>query len=227
MQTIFTLNQRFTLYGHDHLFALLFIVLVWVQRKKWIHQKGTHLFLTTLFLLQQFLLYYWYYKTDSWHLQEALPLYPCRLFQIMNIILLFYDSEKIYQIVTLLGIPSAVVALLYADTGGNGFPSALYLQYFIGHSLMIFVPLYLKNKRHYTLDQKVFKTLFVFLLSYFVLVYNINQALGSNYGYLMESPAGILSSKVPSAFYMFLYFTFYYLSTMVSYQCFKRINWEV
>lgn len=187
-------DNSFTMFSGQH-FLMLLIVFAFIYRFVYLDiekRSDVHYVLLGLTLIQQILLYSWYYASNQFNVIDALPLYPCRLLQLFNIVLLIKDSERLYEILYLLGIPSAIMALIIADTGGNGLPSAMFIQFFLGHTLMILIPVYIGKKRQYVIHHQSLGLIAKIMSIYFVLISLVNQFLNSNYGYLQKPPGDLI-----------------------------------
>lgn len=205
-------DNSFTMFSGQHFFTLL-LIMVFIYRFVYLDiekRSDVHYILLGLALLQQVLLYSWYYASHQFDFVDALPLYPCRLLQLFNIVLLLKDSEKLYEILYLLGIPSAIMALIIADTGGNGLPSAMFIQFFLGHTLMILIPVYIGKKRQYVIHHQSMGLIAKIMGIYFVVVSLVNQTLNSNYGYLQRPPGDLIINGLPlRLIYLVGYFLLY------------------
>lgn len=226
-------NSTFELFSPLHLgmlFLISFIVLSFVYYQdewdKYKFKKMTAI-LIILFLTQQSLLYSWYFFTGTFDVVDALPLYPCRLLQILSLISLFNHNEKIYNILVILNIPSALVALILADTNNLGFPNAMFIQFFMGHGLMLIVPLYLKYKYHYSLKDKYISTVVKIQAVYFVSISLVNFTLNSNYGYVSHVPDSLGDiAFIPQYIYTPGFFMLYASASILFYKLFTNSKLE-
>ena len=205
-------DNRFAMFSIQHFFTLL-LVGIFIYRFIYLsveHRKEIHTILFALAIFQQLLLYSWYFASDQFNVMDALPLYPCRILQLLNGVLLIIDSEKLYEVLYLLGIPSAFIALIVADTGGHGLPSAMFVQFFLGHSLMIIIPLYVGKKRHYIVHQETISLVAKIMGVYFIIIKLLNIRLGSNYGYLSMPPGDyVIKGFVFNVIYLLGYYLLY------------------
>lgn len=209
-------QNPFTLYTPIHFLMLILagICIGIVIKKRDEIAMGKYAWLRWVFLgvylIQQGLLYSWYAMNHQLTLHDALPLYPCRILQIMTIMLLVSKQERIYEVLGLLGIPAAVTALILADTSGFSFPNAMFIQFFVGHSLMILVPLYMKYRYHFSMQESATLGVIKMVGGYFIIVSFINHLIQTNYGYVSTPPVALsFLNGVPSIIYTCGYFMIY------------------
>lgn len=226
-------NSSFELFSPLHLgmlFLISFIVLSFVYyQDEWDKSKFRKMtaLLSVLFMIQQALLYSWYFFTGSFDMVDALPLYPCRLLQLLSFLSLFKHNERIYNILVILNIPSALVALILADTNNLGFPNAMFIQFFMGHGLMLLVPLYLKYKYHYSLKEKYLSTVVKVMAIYFIFISLTNFALNSNYGYVSHAPDSLGDiAFVPQYVYTPFFFMLYASASFLFFKLFTSSKFE-
>lgn len=196
MQTLFySTNPLFPLFSIPHLalLALFFGATIWMVRHADFIRKPNvsqriRITLIVVIIVQQFLLYGWYYANHAFHVLDALPLYPCRLSTLLLLVLLIRMNERLYPIVFYWGIVGAVLAMLSPDTEGIGFPNVMFLQFFMGHGALLIGTVFLAITSHYEPTRAGLKTTFRFSLLYFVAILTLNAYIGSNYAYLNELP---------------------------------------
>ena len=216
IKTLFESNPEFVAFSGTHFLTLgiILLVLVLVVASKHLHindKNKTILKVTFIFLLtQQILLYSWYYFTGTFDLLDALPLYQCRILQLASLFAVVKHNEKIYNVLVMLNIPSAIIALLVADTNNLSFPNAMFIQFFLGHGSMLLVLLGLKYAYNYELNKKYIPLVIKTILVYFIVVIGVNLVLKSNYGYVSRMPDMFESlSFVPPIIYIPIYFLIY------------------
>lgn len=220
-------DNSFSMFSIQHFFTLLLVGsfiyrFIYTPQEK---REKVHMLLFGLGIAQQLLLYSWYYANQQFNYIDALPLYPCRIMQVLNIMLLLVDSELLYEVLYLVGIPSALVALIVADTSGHGLPSAMFVQFFLGHTLMILIPIYIGKKRAYKLSSKSLPTIAKIIGVYFIIVKIINISMGSNYGYISNPPGDyVIKGFFPSIIYLFGYYLLYISAVKMWYTISKKLS---
>lgn len=216
IEGIYFTQTPFVLYSRVHILMLVLVggcIGILVKKRDEI-AAGEYAYLRWVFLglygIQQVLLYSWYGMNHQFNVNDALPLYPCRLLQLATMLLLITKQERIYEVLALLGIPAAVTALIMADTSGFGFPNAMFIQFFTGHCLMILVPLYMKFRYHFTIQENGTTDVIKMVGVYFIVVSFVNHLIHTNYGYVSAPPLALgFLSGVPSIIYTCGYFMIY------------------
>lgn len=209
------------------LIALGTIVLLLSQKVGFSDKKNIlrYSFIIAL-ILQQFMLYSWYMLNQQFSIRDALPLYPCRIWQIVALLLLVTNKDHFYSISYLLGIPCSIVALLGPDTGGIGFPNVMFTQFFIGHGLLIIVPVYMYVCHGKRLNDKSFLVTFKMFLYYVIMVKIVNRIVDGNYGYVNYPPYENEFFSMIAPVYPVLYISFALLVLIVWYKVSVRNNEE-
>ena len=96
--------ELFPLFSLQHVIiisvACLLIFLV-LSNKKMISNPATSFWLRVSLLffivIQQLLLYSWYYFNNAFDVVDALPLYPCRITSIVLVLMLIKMNKKIFM----------------------------------------------------------------------------------------------------------------------------------
>ncbi|MGL5258242.1 MAG: TIGR02206 family membrane protein [Proteocatella sp.] len=160
--------------------------------------------LSILMFLQQLLLYIWYINSGSFSAKESLPLYTCRIAIIISIFMLLKPRQWMVDIVYFWGFVGSFVALLSPDTSTFTFPHFMFLQYFIGHGLLIFTSIYMIVIKKYNITVKSFIRALKVTLMYVICIIPINYITGGNYAYLSGKPkaATILDILPPYPYYI-------------------------
>lgn len=223
LKLLYDSTPEFNLFSSQHFIALgcgTLIILFIIYRKSALQRQkseGLRWFLVGIFLIQQFLLYSWYHFTGNFDIHDALPLYPCRLLQVMTIIMLITKNRTLFDMLTMLGIPAAMTALLLVDTNGLGFPNAMFIQFFMGHFMMIISPLFMKYRYQFNVRTFNYKRVVHMIAGYFVVVAFINIWLRTNYGYVSAPPQALsFINGVPQIIYTFAYFLIYVAVAYIS-----------
>lgn len=194
-QLFFSKNPLFYSFSSTHLalmgLPILFIIGM-LRNKSWVKsEKGSKsiwIGLMTLLLGQQVLLYTWYYFTGNFDVKDALPLYPCRISSILCLILLIKWQEDLFNLLFFMGLPGATLALLMPDTWNLGFPNAMCIQFFAGHSAILMTVFYLIIKKNYKPTKQALMSSYKFCSVYLISLIILNRFLHSNYAYMANKP---------------------------------------
>ena len=139
----FASNPSFPAFSTYHITPIILILislcLIFKFKDKLKVEKNRKIFgkiLGIIMLVQATLLYGWYIYSDI-GLQDALPLYMCRVVALVMIYDLLFSSKKFYYIAYFWGLLGGIIALLTPDTSGWVFPHVMYTQFFITHGCML------------------------------------------------------------------------------------------
>lgn len=151
---------------------------------------GRHIkiMLIALFMLQQFLLYSWYFFNGKFDFHDALPLYPCRLSALLCLLMLIKFDRKVFSVLYYMGLSGATLALLFPDTSHLGFPNAMFIQFFIGHIGIIVGIAYLAIKNNYVPTREGFSLAVRFSLLFLAAMAVFDQITHANYAYMAQKP---------------------------------------
>jgi hypothetical integral membrane protein (TIGR02206 family) len=179
-------GPAFEYWGTAHLGALLFFVILnlFLIRFRYSSDrtKGTLRWILALGLLvNELAWHYWNYIYGLWNIQTMLPLHLCSALIWLGVWMLMTKSYRIYQFVYFLGIGGAIQALATPGLGIYGFPHFVFFQYFLSHGLLITSAIYMTVVEGFRPTRKSMGRVFVWTNVYVVIVYFINNAIGSNY----------------------------------------------
>lgn len=165
-------------------------------------------FLIGALIVQQFLLYSWYYFNGQFTLRDALPLYPCRISELLCILVLLKFNKKLFEFLYFWGLFGAGIALIVPDTSGAGFPNAMFIQFYLGHVCIVLTIIYVLLNYPLTINKQSFKNSVCTSLLYISFIISVNTILGSNYAYLKNPPAPVASMlSFPFPLYVTIYIT--------------------
>lgn len=220
-------NPLFKSFSMPHMILILLpvlVILLMLVNKEAIRSpkpaKIIWISLMILLLGQQVLLYGWYYFTGNFDVKDALPLYPCRVSSLLCIGLMLKWNEKWFDLLFFMGLLGAVLALLMPDTWNLGFPNAMFIQFFAGHSAILMTIFYLVITKGYSPSKKALISAYKICSAYLGSLILLNQYLGSNYGYMAQKPDIPALSWLPGfpwhlpifiGFMYFLYWALYIL----------------
>lgn len=181
----------FPMFGWLH-WSILGILLVgyfyifWNVRKNPKQLFRFHQVLLGLILLEQVLLYPWYYFALGFDPRVSLPMYSCRLAMLLYLFGDFFDNRALRYFAAYFGFPGGLVALFFPVLDNYSFPHLTNFTYFIGHlSLSWISVIFLLSDRS---QKSYIKESLLFTHLYLVITYMVDLRYDTNYAYLMESP---------------------------------------
>lgn len=198
-------NPGISYFSREHIFIMSAVVLliglmIYFKenlRSNASFQKFGKIFLLMTLFFQQILLYSWYIFTHNFTLKESLPLYPCRISELLCIVLLLRMSEKYFHLLFYWGFSGAIMALLNPDTSNLGFPNAMFIQFFLGHIGIILTIVFLGIIYDYTPTRKSLFTSYKISFIYILFIVVLNKITGGNYAYLAIKPENSFFAKLP------------------------------
>lgn len=204
-------GESFQAFGSQHLMALFVVCMGigWIYRdREWFrrHESKAAAGLAVTLLLQQGLLYAWYWTSGAFEWGESLPLYPCRLSILLSVLMLLRDSEKIYHVVFYWAVAGGGMALLSPDTSTFSLPHFMFLQYFVGHGGLLMAIGFMAWVREYRIPRNAILRVYKWSLVYVALVLPINWITNGNYGYLSRPIAGNILAIFPKTPFLYLSF---------------------
>lgn len=187
-------GKPFTLFDNIHLITLgsivFIILLIFFSRNKLSEKNKENLgdTMAAILVLNEISWHLWNYFHNEWTLQTMLPLHVCSILVWLSAWMLIKKSYLIYEFAYLLGIGSALQALLTPDLGIYGFPHYRFFQTFISHGFIIIAAIYMTVAEEMRPTWKSILRVFLITNLYMVAVYFINNTIGSNYLYLNHKP---------------------------------------
>ena len=132
------------------------------------------------------LLYYCYCLDSQYAFYYALPLHVCSLTTLLCGISVFINSQFLLESIYYFGLIGAYLALLFPIYvhERTGF---LFLDYFIGHGLMIVIVHYHISKGFIPRKRSAIRCYGTFLLAA-CLIFLFNYIFGTNYWFINENP---------------------------------------
>ncbi len=214
-------GQPFEYFGTAHIGALIFLVLLNLFLIRFRHSsdrtKGTIRWLLALVLVfNELAWHYWNYVHGLWNIQTMLPLQLCSVLIWLGALMLMTKNYRIYEFTYFLGIGGAIQALATPGIGIYGFPHFVFFQYFLSHGLLITSAIYMTVVEGFRPTWKSMVRVFVWTNIYVVIVYFINNAIGSNYLMINYKPAtpSLLDLLPPWPIYI-LYMELIGIATMI------------
>ncbi|MGX8794917.1 YwaF family protein [Fusibacter sp. JL298sf-3] len=189
----FNTGPQFYPFSFEHLLSVLLIGLAvyslfafkgFYRR----HDCAVRWSIAVLMGTQQLFLYAWYITSGSFTLGDSLPLYTCRLAILLCIVMMLRPKQWLIDITYFWGMVGGIIALITPDTSTFTVPHFMFLQYFIGHGLLLFSIFYmLVIKQSRITMQSLLRTTKV-SLAYVAVIIPINFLLDGNYSYLNGKP---------------------------------------
>ena len=139
----------------------------------WINELGWHI---------------WNASIGQWNIQTMIPLHVCSVLVWLGGVMLVTKNYPIYEFTYFMGIGGALQALLTPDLGIYGFPHYRFFQTFISHGLIVTSAIYMTTVEGFRPTWKSIGRVFVGMNIYMLIVFFINQAIGSNYMFIAHKP---------------------------------------
>jgi hypothetical integral membrane protein (TIGR02206 family) len=187
-------GPAFQLFSLQHLAAIAVLLLLigfffWLRRHPSERaEKITRWTMAVVLVVNESLWHLWNYVNGTWTVQTMLPLHLCSVFVFLSAIMLVTRSYGIFEFAFFLGIGGAMQAFLTPDLGIYSFPHFRYFQVFVSHGLIIASACYMLIVEHMRPTWKSLLKVIVVGNLYFVALFFINRALGSNYMYILHKP---------------------------------------
>jgi len=144
--------------------------------------KGALRWMMAFFLLgNEIAWHYWNYAVGRWTIQTMLPLHLCSLLVWTGALMLLTKNYAIYEFMYFAGIGGAIQALATPGLGIYGFPHLLFFQYFTSHGLIITSAIFMTIAEGFRPTWKSLFRVAIWMNIYVVIVYFINNSIGSNY----------------------------------------------
>lgn len=178
-------------FGLDHLIYISILVVTLValilnRHKVRANSEKIGNIILIVSILQQILLYSWYFFETGFDVSEALPLQICRISSLLGIYFLITKNKKVLDVMFYFG--------LYAY-GSFLYPSRIYpiyhaigISFVINHLITILLPYFAFIAYDWRPNFKSLKKSCGYFLVYFVFVYFLNPMIDGNYFYLKYRP---------------------------------------
>jgi hypothetical integral membrane protein (TIGR02206 family) len=124
-------------------------------------------------------------------LQGQLPLHLTNFILIWLILGLVFEKSKLFfDLAYFWGFSGGLGSILYPDISLD-FPDVGYIFFWASHAPMLLGVAMIIFDTEFRLKYKDLWVAFGFLLVYILIMYPVNLALGSNYGYLVKKPESL------------------------------------
>ena len=131
----------------------------------------------------------WNASVGQWNIQTMIPLHVCSILVWLGGVMLVTKNYTIYEFALLHGHRWRVTALSATpDLGIYGFPHYRFFQTFISHGLIVTSAIYMTSVEGFRPTWKSLGRVFIGMNIYLVIVFFINQAIGSNYMFVAHKP---------------------------------------
>ena len=210
-------RDNFSSFGVIHLILLtvtLLGILIIINEKR--ENRLFELFVGIVLLIQQTILYLWYFKGNYHFIQEGLPLFHCRIAIILISIGMISKKDFMMKMGSYWGIFGSISALLFPKLDPFVFPHMTQFSYFIGHILLLWGSIYLLTVKKVGMSKLDFKKVFIITNLYHIAMFNINNLINSNYAYMKSSPIGI-GNKLNPILYGFIVMMIFNLILILEY----------
>jgi hypothetical integral membrane protein (TIGR02206 family) len=183
----------FELFGRTHLAALGALVLLNLFLIRFRNaSEGTKAALRWMLALtlwvNEFAWHYWNYSVGRWTIQTMLPLHLCSVLVWVGALMLVTKNYRIYEFMYFMGIAGAIQALATPDLGNYGFPHFRFFQTFISHGLIVTSAIYMTVVEGFRPTLKSIPRVVIWMNVYALIVFFINNAIGSNYLMINHKP---------------------------------------
>jgi hypothetical integral membrane protein (TIGR02206 family) len=186
-------GQAFELFGIPHVIALSVLLafnLILLQSKhaREDQKKSIRWALALALVVNETAWHVWNGAVGRWSIQSMLPLHLCSALVWIGALMLVMRNYRMYEFMYLLGIGGAIQALATPDLGIYGFPHFRFFQTFISHGLIITSAIYMTVVEGFRPTWKSLLRVALWMNIYVVIVYFINDAIGSNYLMINAKP---------------------------------------
>lgn len=197
---------------HLILFAFMVIVaiLLYKYRRKIKENKKIYKYVRFIFIFllafQQisFLYFICFVRKDT--INEALPLYTCRISIYSGFFALIFNSNNLKILTIFWGLIGGIIGLIFPDLMPYSWPHIMYVNFFLTHFLVFWVSLF-------------------FLIVDKIKIKKENLKFNLNYAYLSYSPVFTnLLNKLPAVIYFLLAAILYNFSIYLNFYIFKKLK---
>jgi hypothetical integral membrane protein (TIGR02206 family) len=183
----------FELFGRTHLAALGALVLLNLFLIRFRNaSEGTKAavrwMLALILWINEFAWHFWNYRVGRWTIQTMLPLHLCSVLVWVGALMLVTKNYRIYEFMYFMGIAGAIQALATPDLGIYGFPHFRFFQTFISHGLIVTSAIYMTVVEGFRPTLKSIPRVVIWMNVYALIVFFINNAIGSNYLMINHKP---------------------------------------
>jgi hypothetical integral membrane protein (TIGR02206 family) len=140
-----------------------------------------------ILLLSAVLIHPYLYLSGKWSVQTSLPLHMCTIAQWLAIFALLKPRQWLFDILVFWGIAGGMNAILTPQPlHGGEFP--VFLEYFVEHGGIIFVPLFLATAYQMRPSHQSWFRMFLYTMLVMAIMSVFNYYTGSNYFFTAQKP---------------------------------------
>lgn len=189
-------SKAATMFTYHHLilicFALISIfVTLWFALK--IKMKNNEAQIKHVIAIALIILEITYHIHNWTYPRISIPLHVCSFAVIMNIVLLYTNSKKVFNYAFFFGVLGGFMALTIPNSLGYTYYNFRYYHFIILHSLIIAVPIYYYKAYSFRVSYKTMLRTFRFSVLAGIVVYIINGFLDTNYWFISYIPENVSS----------------------------------
>ena len=167
----------------------------------------------------------WYmFYLGIWDLSTSLPIHMCGITGILAGVMLIKNKQIGFEFIAMPGMAGAIHALLtpLLNHGGDTYQV---INYYIGHSGIIIVALYLAIVEGYRIRKNSWVSVFFMVQILFVIVGIANWVFNANYMYLSNAP-GVNNPLIIGEWpwYILIFEIAGLLHVLVLYFCFRKMK---
>lgn len=184
----------FVLFGSDHLLTLLMIAVVAIVLPLTVRQaaeegleRSVATVLAAALVLNEVFKIWFRMDVLGLSLAESLPLHLCNLASFVMAYALVRRSYPTYEVVYFWAVCGTLPALITPDLQ-QGFPSLLFVVFFVGHALVIVGVIYATVVFGFRPTFRSLAKAIAVTLVYAAVIGPLNFLLGTNYLYLRHKP---------------------------------------
>lgn len=187
-------GEPFAIFYPPHLIALAIIILFNVgliyvgRRADAVARARLRGALAAILLVNEAAWHVWNWAVGRWTLQTMLPLHLCSVMVFASAAMLLTRHYTLYELLYFLGIGAASQALLTPDLGIYGFPHFRFFQTFISHGLIVTAAVYMTLVEGYRPYWRSLVRVAVLGNLYMIVIFVLNQVIGSNYLFIARKP---------------------------------------
>jgi hypothetical integral membrane protein (TIGR02206 family) len=128
---------------------------------------------------------HWYIVTGQWDKRYSLPFQLCDFSVIASVVMLYFRSYSMFEILYFAGIGGALAAILSPELW-LGFPHFRYFHFFVIHAFIIIAQFYMVFIEGFRPTKKSLLKFFIFINVFGVIIFIINIFLDSNYMFISK-----------------------------------------
>ena len=167
----------------------------------------------------------WYmFYLGIWDLSTSLPIHMCGITGILAGVMLIKNKQIGFEFIAMPGMAGAIHALLtpLLNHGGDTYQV---INYYIGHSGIIIVALYLAIVEGYRIRKNSWVSVFFIMQILFIIIGTANWVFSANYMYLSKAPIvdnPLIIGEWP--WYIIFFEIAGFLHILILYFCFRKMK---